>query len=174
MITMQFPVEEIPGLQIIAPDNFRDFRGEYVETWNKRDWDFDVEFIQDDISCSSRHVLRGLHGDQTTWKLVQCLYGELYLAVVDCRKDNKGEWFGIVLDDYSRRQVLIPPKCANGHLCISERCIFAYKQSTFYEDQKQFTLAWDSCGISWPIEKPPLLSERDKNGKKLEDIWIDD
>jgi dTDP-4-dehydrorhamnose 3,5-epimerase len=169
----------IPDLKIITPDVFHDFRGEYVETWNAKDWNLapahygrtDITFVQDDISCSTKHVLRGLHGDKNTWKLIQCLQGSIYVVVVDCRgKKNTTMWHekppyeAFSLNDHTRQQILIPPGCANGHLCMSDTCIFHYKQTTYYEGaQTQFTLKWDSAGIFWPVACP-IVSERDKNG----------
>ena len=77
----------IEGVFLIKPPTaFEDFRGSYVEIYNEalyRDAGIAVDFKQDDISVSSRHVLRGIHGDQKTWKLVSCLSGRFYLVVVN-------------------------------------------------------------------------------------------
>ena len=72
-------------LLIKPPTIFEDFRGDFVETYNEKLYQeagIHARFVQDDISVSSRHVLRGIHGDQETWKLVSCLYGKLYFVVV--------------------------------------------------------------------------------------------
>lgn len=172
-------IKKIPSLLHIIPNVFYDYRGEYIETWNSRIYEFNepITFVQDDISTSKYGVLRGLHGDWSTWKLIQCLKGEIFVAVVDCRKVStpipkiSGEFQTFILNDKNRHQLLIPPGCANGHLVLSEDgCIFSYKQSTHYEGaDKQFTLKWDYLPIDWPIENP-ILSLRDKNGKSLFDI----
>ena len=163
----------IDGLRLIIPDIFHDFRGEYVETYNDMDWDLGVKFVQDDISVSKHNVLRGLHGDNITWKLVQCLFGSFYLVIVDCRKDSPtyNKWHGYTLNDKNRHQILIPPGCANGHLCLSDSCLFHYKQSAYYQGaDKQFTLRWNALNeVFWPISNP-VLSERDKNGFSLEEL----
>ena len=89
---MKFEYSKIlPEVVIIQPDIFYDYRGEYVETWNKEHYKAfgDFEFKQDDISTSVKHTLRGLHGDFETWKLVQCLYGSLLQVVVDMRPDSE-------------------------------------------------------------------------------------
>ena len=73
--------QKLPDVAIITPDIFYDYRGEYIETWNIENYKIfnkgNITFKQDDISTSVRHTLRGLHGDNETWKLVQCLYGSL-------------------------------------------------------------------------------------------------
>ena len=156
---------------LIKPDVFEDFRGQYIETYNEelyRKKGIDVKFVQDDISISTKNVLRGIHGDNKTWKLVSCLYGKFYLVVVNCDVNSKnfGKWQSFVLSDKNRLQVLVPPKYGNAHLILSERAIFHYKQSTHYDPKGQFTYKWNDPGfkIRWPI-KNPILSQRDKLGR---------
>ena len=124
-----------------------------------------MKFVQDDISVSSKNVLRGIHGDDQTWKLVSCLYGKFYLVVVNCDKQSIdfGKWQSFVLSDKSRLQVLVPPKYGNAHLVLSDMTIFHYKQSTYYEPSKQFTYKWDDSQLNiwWPI-KNLILSQRDE------------
>jgi len=169
---------KISGLKIITPDVFHDFRGEYVETFNRCKYSFEnldgtpVEFVEDDISVSSKYVLRGLHGDEKTWKLIQCLEGSFYYVVVDMRKDSATylNWESFTLNEKNRQQVLVPAGCANGHLVLSERCIFSYKQSCYYSGMRnQFTVRWDDPKLSifWPVQTP-ILSERDANARFLE------
>jgi len=157
-------------LCVIPPTIFEDYRGSYIETYNEkiyREAGMGIHFVQDDISMSRKNVLRGIHGDAETWKLVSCLYGEFYLVVVNCDKDssNFGKWESFNLSDTNRNQILIPPKYGNGHLILSEQAIFHYKQSTYYNAKGQFTYKWDDpqLKISWPV-KEPILSERDKVG----------
>ena len=89
--------KKLEEVVIIQPDIFYDYRGEYVETWNVENYKiFDhivnngkkIEFKQDDISTSVKHTLRGLHGDDKTWKLVSCVYGSLLQVVVDMRESS--------------------------------------------------------------------------------------
>lgn len=162
---------KLGGVLLIKPYVFKDFRGEYIETHNDklyRENNIDIKFIQDDISVSKKNVLRGIHGDLKTWKLVSCLYGKFYLVVVNCDVKSKdfGKWQSFNLSDKNRYQVLIPPKHGNGHLVLSEKAIFHYKQSTYYNPERQFTYKWDDprLKIRWPI-KNPILSKRDKAGQ---------
>ena len=161
---------KLDNVLLIKPDIFEDYRGEYVETYNEKDYKkngIDIKFIQDDISISSKHVLRGIHGDSETWKLVSCMYGKFYLVVVNCDKKSKhfGKWQSFDLSDRNRLQVLIPPLHGNAHLVLSDLAIFHYKQSTYYNPKKQFTYKWNDgrFKIWWPITNP-ILSQRDELG----------
>jgi dTDP-4-dehydrorhamnose 3,5-epimerase len=162
-------ITDLGGVLLIVPDIHEDFRGQYVETYNAAEYKrqgIDVDFVQDDISISSKGVLRGIHGDFDTWKLVSCLEGRFYLVVVDCRKDGEfGAWDSFLLTESNHHQVLIPPGYGNGHLALTERIIFHYKQSTYYNRAKQFTYRWDDprFEIAWPTSNP-ILSERDAKG----------
>ena len=155
-------------LVIDPPTNFKDFRGEYVEIYNQHIYNqagINQQFIQDDISISKRHVLRGIHGDYKTWKLVSCLHGEFYLVVVNWNKESKQykKWEAFTLSDKNRKQVLIPSGFGNGHVVLSETAMFHYKQTTLYDRDSQFTLMWNdpALDIKWPI-KNPILSSRDE------------
>ena len=165
--------EKIKDLMVIAPDVFYDFRGENCETFNKEFYDkllqshsiFDVNFIVDSFSFSRKNTLRGFHGDTKTWKIIQCILGDIYFVVIDFRPQsptlNHYEIFN--LNDKNRHQVLIPAGCVNAHLCISDTCIFNYKLSNSYTEQKdQISIKWNDpfYNIYWPISNP-ILSKRD-------------
>lgn len=155
-------------LLIEPPTRFEDYRGEYVELYNEalyRAAGIEYHFIQDDISVSSRHVLRGIHGDAGTAKLVSCLHGRFYLVVVNwiASSPQFRRWEAFTLSDRNRLQVLIPPGFGNGHLVLSEDAIFHYKQTTLYSRATQFTLPWNDpdLAIHWPIANP-VVSLRDR------------
>ena len=160
----------LDGVLLIKLDVFEDYRGEYIETYNEelyRKKGIDIKFVQDDISVSTKNVLRGIHGDSETWKLISCLYGKFYLVVLNCNNSSKsfGKWESFVLSDVNRLQVLVPPKYGNAHLILSDKATFHYKQSNYYNPAKQFTYKWNDpkFNIWWPI-KNPILSQRDEEG----------
>lgn len=162
---------KLEGVLLIKPHIFRDHRGEYAETYNEELYfqqGIRVKFIQDDISVSSKNVLRGIHGDAVTWKLVSCLLGRFYLAVVNCKEHSAafGQWQSFTLSDADKQQVLVPPGHGVAHLALSDRIIFHYKQSTNYNPSIQFTYKWDDprFKIDWPV-KDPILSRRDTAGR---------
>jgi dTDP-4-dehydrorhamnose 3,5-epimerase len=164
---------KLDGVLLIKPSIFEDHRGQYVEIYNEdlyRKYGIDVKFIQDDISVSSKHALRGIHGDNETWKLISCLHGKFYLIVLNWDESSPqfGEWQSFVLSEHNRLQVLVPPKFGNGHLVLSEQAIFHYKQSTSYNRAGQFTVLWNDkkLNIWWPI-KNPILSRRDEGNENV-------
>ena len=165
---MEVEKSKLNGVLLIKPPTiFEDFRGTYVEIYNEKlytEAGIKVKFVQDDISVSSKHVLRGIHGDGETWKLISCLYGKFYLVVVNWDETSPqfGQWESFVLSDQNRLQVLVPPKFGNGHLVLSDLAIFHYKQSVYYNRAGQFTLLWNDPKLNlwWPV-KNPILSRRD-------------
>lgn len=159
---------KLDGVLLIEPPSiFHDFRGTYVETYNEEQYKeagINVDFIQDDISVSWKNVLRGIHGDAVTWKLVSCYYGKFYMVVVNWNEASSqfGEWVSFELSDENRLQVLIPPNFGSGHVVLSDMAIFHYKQSTYYNRARQFTILWNDpkLNIQWPVSNP-ILSKRD-------------
>lgn len=165
----------LPGILLIQPPtHFEDYRGSYVEIYNRKLYQeagIIIDFVEDDISVSYRHVLRGIHGNERTWKLVSCSAGRIYHVVVDCHPESPTylKWQSFLLSDENKNQVLIPPGFGNAFLILSEVATFAYKQSTYYEGaEQQFTLRWNDpkIGIIWPIQNP-ILSQRDAEAKLL-------
>ena len=83
-------------------DHFEDYRGSYTQLYHKKDYQDiikkelakEIEFVEDDFAMSSKNVLRGIHGDDRTWKLVTCLSGKFYIVVVNCDENsqNFGKW----------------------------------------------------------------------------------
>ena len=151
---------------------FKDRRGYYWTSW-KKGLINKIKFKHDKFSFSKKNVLRGLHGDNKTWKLVSCPYGKFILVVVNCKKKSKNylKWKSWTLSHDNGVQILIPPNYANGHLCISDKCLFHYKLSykgAYVDQRNQFSLRWNDpkLKIDWGIKKP-ILSDRDKKTKFL-------
>ena len=151
---------------------FKDHRGYYWTSW-KKDKKKKIIFNHDKFSFSKKNVLRGLHGDKKTWKLISCPYGKFLLVVVniDKRSNNYLKYKTWILSQNNGLQILVPPNYANGHLCISNKCLFHYKLSykgSYVDAKKQISLRWNDkkIRIKWVI-KNPILSLRDKRSKLL-------
>ncbi len=162
---------QLDGVLMITPECFEDHRGYYVETYNEElyhEHGITMHFVQDDASISTRHVLKGVHGDSETWKLISCLHGKFYFVVVnnDPASGQYKKWQGFTLSETNRLQILVPPNFGNGHLAMSDKTIFHYKQTTYYNSKGQFTIVWNDpeYGIWWPV-KNPILSMRDETGR---------
>jgi len=152
--------------------NFKDHRGYYWSSWQKKSIK-KINFVHDKFSLSKKNVLRGLHGDSKTWKLISCPYGKFLLVVVNCIENSKDylKWQSWILSQENGVQILVPPNFANGHLCLSNECLFHYKLSykgKYVSAKKQFSLKWNDpkLKINWKIKKP-ILSNRDKKAKLL-------
>lgn len=161
----------LKGVLLIKPTSFEDHRGYYLELYNEelyKSKGIDINFVEDDISIATKDVIKGIHGNGSTWKLISCLHGKFYLVVVnnDGQSKDFGKWQSFILSETNKLQVLVPPKYGNGHLCLSEKSIFHYKQSNYYDSKGQFTIVWNDpkFNIDWPI-KNPILSQRDTLGK---------
>ena len=153
-------------------NSFIDHRGFYWTSWKKNSIN-KMDFKHDKFSLSKKNVLRGLHGDNKTWKLVSCPFGKFLLVVVNCSKNSKNylKRKSCVLSHENGIQILIPPNYANCHLCLSEKCLFHYKlkyKGSYFDTKKQFSLRWNDpkINIKWGIKKP-ILSLRDKKAKLL-------
>jgi dTDP-4-dehydrorhamnose 3,5-epimerase len=168
---------EIPDLLILEPKVFRDERGLFMETYNKRAFEeaigFDVDFVQDNHSTSKRGVLRGLHYQvrQAQGKLVRLVSGEVYDVAVDVRRSSPT--FGVAsathLDARSMRMIWIPPGFAHGFLVLSDAADFLYKTTDYYAPSHERSLLWNdpALGIRWPLQGPPLLSAKDADAPPL-------
>lgn len=161
----------LDGVLVIQPEVFQDWRGVNFELYNERVYERNgvpISFVQENISVSKRYVLRGIHGDAKTYKLVSCLHGEIFFVVVNCDEQSRNfrKWESFRLSDQNRLQVLVPPRYGNAHLVLSEKAVFHYKWSEYFTPRGQFTYRWDDprFSITWPI-KEPILSERDMLGR---------
>ena len=110
---------QIRGVNIYQPDVHTDYRGDLWTLWSDQFIPDGINYNHDKVSTSRKNVIRGIHGDFKSSKLVTCLYGEIYFVIVDNRKDSSTymQWDHIILDDKSRKQVFLPPGVGNG-FCV--------------------------------------------------------
>jgi len=169
----------LPGVIILEPKVFGDQRGFFMETWSRERYcqaGINGEFVQDNMSCSTRGTLRGLHFQhpQGQGKLVQALAGAIFDVVVDIRVNSPsfGQWFGTELNAETRKQLYIPPGFAHGFCVLSETALFSYKCTDYYSPQNEGGIQWNDpdIGIDWPLEGQPILSDRDQQHCSLSDV----
>ena len=127
-----------------------------------------LSFRHDKFSYSKKNVLRGIHGDHKTWKLVTCVYGEIFQVVVDCRKnsDTYLKWEKFIIKECEPTLILIPPNMGNAFYVSSDSAVYHYKlayEGSYVDADEQFSLKWNDpkINIHWPTTTP-ILSERDK------------
>ena len=171
----------IDGLLVIEPQVFSDSRGYFVETYNEqryREAGIDAQFVQDNQSCSSYGVVRGLHFQRPPYsqaKLVCCTVGRVLDVAVDLRKASPtfGQWFGVELSDENKRQFFIPKGFAHGFSVLSDKAIFTYKCDTLYHPEADggILLSDPDLAIDWQIpEEIRILSDKDKKHPILRDF----
>ena len=159
-------------VKIILPDTFFDERGflytDFLDSFFSSQLSIDSKFIHSKFAFNNKRVLRGIHGDFDSYKLVSCVYGKIYQVVVDCRKNSptylRHESF--ILSHDEPKLILLPPGFGNAFQVISECAMYNYKlayQGDYNDYDKQFTYKWNDerISIKWPIKKP-ILSTRDR------------
>ena len=172
----------IEGLFIIEPTVHGDDRGFFMETYNKRDLaqhGLNMTFVQDNCSRSARGVLRGLHyqREHPQGKLVRVTMGEVFDVAVDLRPGSKtfGQWHAVVLSQENKLQFYIPQGFAHGFYVLSDLAEFSYKVTDFFCPGDECGIIWNDpqLNIKWPVsgEKPPVLSEKDKNWPRLSEAF---
>jgi dTDP-4-dehydrorhamnose 3,5-epimerase len=173
-------IEKTPLAQLLelTPQCFRDERGFFAESYNKRAFDEaiggDFEFVQDNHSRSTRGVLRGLHYQlppRAQGKLVRVVNGEIFDVAVDLRRGSAtfGRWFGTLISGDKGNQLWIPPGFAHGFLTLSETADVIYKASDYYAPDHERAIAWDdpAIGVDWPLDGPPTVSAKDSAAMPL-------
>ena len=168
----------LPGVLIVEPKVFPDARGFFVETYQRERYQamgLTAEFVQDNLSFSTRGVLRGVHcqNPHSQGKLVQVLQGEVWDVAVDIRRSSPyfGKWTAVTLSSETRNQFYVPPGFAHGFCVLSETALFAYKCTDYYHPAAEVGFRWDDpeVGIAWPV-KEPILSEKDATLPLLREI----
>jgi dTDP-4-dehydrorhamnose 3,5-epimerase len=169
---------ELRDLALVEPEIHGDERGFLVETFRADTWrelSVDADFVQENHSRSRQGILRGLHFQTSPGqaKLVRCLRGRIWDAVVDLRSDSPTfrRWEGHELDDERHRQLYVPVGFAHGFCVLSEIADVAYKLSSFYDPATEAQIAWDDpdIGIAWPTSDP-VLSDRDRHAARLSEL----
>lgn len=158
-ITVEKNVGGIEGLCVISPAVHGDARGYFMETYNKKDMaeaGLTMEFVQDNQSCSTKGVLRGLHFQKEfpQAKLVRAVKGSVFDVAVDLRANSEtyGKWYGIELTEENKKQFLIPEGFAHGFLVLSDVAEFCYKVTDYWHLGDEGGMAWNDpeIGIKWP------------------------
>jgi dTDP-4-dehydrorhamnose 3,5-epimerase len=173
METLKKISTSLPGVFILEPRVFGDERGFFFESYNQQtmsDVGITERFVQDNHSCSSRNVLRGLHYQvkHPQGKLVRVAEGEIIDVAVDLRRSSPtfGGWEAVRLSGENKRMLWIPPGLAHGFRVVSERAHVLYKATDYYAPEHERTLAWNDpqLKIKWELDGDPIISAKDLRG----------
>lgn len=169
---------DLPGCVVIEPRVLNDQRGFFYESFNHdkmREHGLQPAFVQGNVSCSTRGVLRGLHYQwpNPQGKYLSVLQGEVWDVAVDIRRGSPhfGRWTAVVLSAHNKRQLWIPEGFAHGFVTLSEQAVFTYLCTATYDAQADRSLRWDDprLAIDWPVSAP-VLSAKDMKAPLLDDI----
>ncbi len=187
---MKLTPTDLPGVVIVEPELFADERGWFMESFNQARFDAALKdlglpaarpFVQDNHSCSARHVLRGLHYQlppHPQGKLVRVVRGAAYDVAVDLRRASAtfGRWTGALLSDANRHQLWVPEGFAHGFLALEDDTQFLYKTTDVYARECERALRWDDpdIAIRWPLppDETPRLAAKDAAAPGLTSVEV--
>ena len=174
---MQFDRFDIEGPLLFVPNQHRDPRGTFAETFREDEFAAaigDATLVQENQSVSAPvNTIRGLHfqvNPHAQGKLVRVTHGAILDVAVDIRPDSPtfGKHIRIELSDQNWYQLWVPPGFAHGFYVTSETAEFVYKCSDYYHPQSEVSILWNdpALGIQWPLVngESPALSEKDQVG----------
>lgn len=168
---------------VLEPSLFNDKRGYFFESFNSKQFNeftgFNVNFVQDNESFSTKGVLRGLHfqkGEYAQAKLVRVVTGKVLDVAVDLRKNSTtfGKWFSVELSGENKRQLFVPRGFAHGFVVLSEFAIFNYKCDNFYNKVSESGIIFNdsALNIDWQLNTNEILvSEKDLELPCLETLF---
>lgn len=164
---------DIPGLILIIPQIFNDSRGYFFESYNDQwlqELNLDVKFVQDNESCSSKGVVRGLHFQMPPFaqgKLVRVISGKILDVAVDIRVGSPyfGQHIAIELSAENKHLFYIPPGFAHGFAALEDHSIVHYKCTDFYNNAAESCIFYNDhdINIDWKTLNPQV-SAKDLNG----------
>ena len=172
---------DIEGVVILEPRIFRDARGYFFESYSEREFCDKVRpvnFVQDNESCSTRGVMRGLHFQRppfTQSKLVRCVKGAVLDVAVDIRKGSPtfGRYVAVELTEDNHRQFFVPRGFAHGFAVLSDIAVFQYKCDNYYHPEADggISIQDTSLGIDWHLDpSQAILSDKDLRHPLLKDF----
>ena len=179
-MSFKFEKQKIEDIILIKPEIYSDNRGFFMESYKKSEFlnnGITEDFNQDNYSKSKKHVLRGLHFQQTPYeqaKLIRCLKGRIYDVSVDIRLNSKtfGQYVKIELSENNKHMLYIPAGFAHGFVALEDEAEILYKTSKEYNQKADRGIIWcdKDINIDWGIDFEPILSEKDKTLPKLKEI----
>ena len=179
---MKIENTDLDEVLLITPEIFKDNRGYFYESFNKRKFEqitklkFDIR--QDNQSYSDQGTLRGIHFQTDSYaqaKLVRAISGEIYDLAVYLRKESKNycKWTGVYLSAEKHNQLFIPEGFGHAFLVISSYATVSYKVNNDYSPDYERCIRYDDpkLNIKWPSDDI-ILSPKDKQGEYIQEDSI--
>lgn len=168
---------------LIDHDVFIDERGYFSEYLTHQiKTDFFKDFIQQNLSFSRKHTLRGLHFQEDPYgqaKLVTVMKGSIYDFFIDLRKDSPSYLQSeiIFLTDSVMQSVYVPTGCAHGFLALEDntRVLYSVSAPRISESEKIINSIQLVESEIFVKRIPPfhirelIMSNKDRNAPTLEE-----
>ena len=163
---------DLEDVLLLSPSVYSDSRGYFFESYNKNllsNYNFNINFVQDNESKSSLGVLRGIHFQNSPFeqaKLIRVIKGEIQDIAVDLRPKSKTykHYISVILNDKNKNQLFIPKGFGHAFLTLSDTAIISYKVDGFYNKDADAGIKYNdpSININWELEKHQIiLSDKD-------------
>lgn len=170
---------EIADVQLITLKHYVDERGYFLESFKESDFfvnGINVKFVQDNVSFSTKGVIRGLHYQtkpKEQAKLVSVISGEIFDVAVDIRKDSPtfGKCVSEILSEKNHKMLYIPEGFAHGFCTLSDTANVLYKVTNEYSPEHEQGIIWNDSDllIPWPTQDL-VISEKDKKLPMLKNL----
>lgn len=170
---MIFTPLDIDGVYQLELEPKTDARGFFSRAYCREEflkYGLIPDMAQANIAWSIRRgTLRGLHYQTKPHeeaKLLRCTRGAAWLVVADIRPESPtfGKWISLELSVDNRRQLYVPPGCAQGYQTLVDNTELYYQMSVFYAPAYARGVRFDDpmFQIEWPLEIS-IISEIDKS-----------
>jgi dTDP-4-dehydrorhamnose 3,5-epimerase len=170
---MKFHQGTVDDARLVELEKRGDERGFFARLFCEHEFGaegLETRFVQANNSLSgAAGTLRGLHyqlGASAEVKLVRCIKGALFDAIVDLRPDSPTfrKWFGAALTAENRLMMYVPRGFAHAILTLEPDTEALYLVSAFYDPAAERGVRWNdpAFAIDWPIE-PVEISAKDAN-----------
>lgn len=175
---MNISKTKLNDVRLIHNTLYKDERGSFSEVFRKdlleESVNHKIDFVQENISTSDKHVLRGLHFQVVypQGKYLQTLNHSIQDVVVDLRKKSTtyGLWESFDLD--SNMALWIPPGFAHGFLTFENDTKVIYRCTDYYHPEDQKSIYWNdiSLNIYWN-NFSPIVSQKDETGLSFKEFY---
>jgi dTDP-4-dehydrorhamnose 3,5-epimerase len=179
---MKIAKTSLPGVLVLTPSIYRDDRGAFCETYNRRgmaEAGLPELWPQDNFSLSRKNVVRGIHYQviQPQGKLVRVTHGAVLDVAVDLRRNSPtfAKHVAVELSGENGEMLWIPEGFGHAFLALTENAGFAYKVTDYYCSAGERTILWNDpdLGLPWPISaQDAIVSGKDQRGTLLRDAEI--
>lgn len=168
---MIFTETPLQGAFLIDLEPHRDSRGFFARSFCRREFEtngLNPNVVQRNLSLNHKAgTLRGLHFQKepaAEAKLVRCLQGRIYDAIVDLRPQSPTyrEHFAVELGSESYRALFIPELFAHGFQSLVDETLVEYQLSECYAPEHGGGFRYDdpAFNLVWPLAVT-VISEQD-------------